>query len=127
MNNGHTLDHQRRIARDDDRMPPRQRFADRIERLAPHDHRAPHRELLEAAEVGGQVPGHLAVGAPAAPIHPVFPVARPVTDLADPAGETRTACNQRLCRSRWKDLLFCEHGYDGSLLEAELVAARLPI
>src|SRR3546814_19775316 len=34
-----------------------------VEGLAPHDHRAAHGELLEAAEVGGQVPRHLAAGA----------------------------------------------------------------
>src|SRR3546814_9571693 len=41
-------------------------FEDRgqaVEGLAPHDHRAAHGELLEAAKVGGQVPRHLATGA----------------------------------------------------------------
>src|SRR5690606_36029947 len=34
-----------------------------VERLAPHDHRAAHGELFEAAKVGREVPGHFAISA----------------------------------------------------------------
>ena len=49
-----------RVAGEDDVAPPLQHRGQAVEGLAPHDHRAAHGELFEAAQVGGQVPGNLA-------------------------------------------------------------------
>src|SRR3546814_13775350 len=51
------------IAGEGDVAAPFEHRGQAVEGLAPHDHRAAHGELLEAAEVGGQVPRHLAAGA----------------------------------------------------------------
>ena len=49
-----------RVAGEDDVAPPLQHRGQAVEGLAPHDHRAAHGKLFEAAQVGGQVPGNLA-------------------------------------------------------------------
>src|SRR6185295_15400552 len=47
-----------RVARHHQARAARQRLPDRLERLAPHQHRLAHRERLEAFEVIGQMPRH---------------------------------------------------------------------
>jgi hypothetical protein len=54
------------IAGDDDVAPPRQRPADRIERLASHDDGVARRDALEVREVLGKAPGQRIVDADAA-------------------------------------------------------------
>src|SRR5215212_1119882 len=44
------------IAREHDRLPPRQRPADGLEGLAPHDHRLPPGEIPEAPQIGLEPP-----------------------------------------------------------------------
>ena len=45
----------------DDVETPGQRATDRLVGAAPHDNRVTHRQLLEAAQIGGQVPRQIAV------------------------------------------------------------------
>ena len=51
------------VARDDDRFSARQRRADRLKRLSPHDQRLAHRQPPEPPEVGGQAPRYRIAGA----------------------------------------------------------------
>src|SRR3546814_17319068 len=51
------------VAGEDDVAAPFEQRGKAVEGLAPHDHRAAHGELLEAAEGDGKVPGHPSVGA----------------------------------------------------------------
>src|SRR3546814_7740542 len=51
------------VAGQDDVATPFEQRRQAVEGPAPHDHRAAHGELLETAQVGGQVPRHPAVGA----------------------------------------------------------------
>ena len=49
------------IAGDDDVAAARQDSRQRFERLAPHHQRLAHRQRFDAAEIGGDVPGHAPV------------------------------------------------------------------
>ena len=48
---------------EDDVTPAGKRSGETLEGLAPHHHRLAHGQRLEALEVGGEVPGKLAVDA----------------------------------------------------------------
>lgn len=51
------------VARDDERVPPRQRTADGVEGPPPHDEHAAHGQVLEARQVTGDPPRNVVVGA----------------------------------------------------------------
>src|SRR3546814_10322413 len=51
------------IARQDDVAATGERRGEALEGLAAHDHRPPHRQRLEALEIGGKVPRQLPVAA----------------------------------------------------------------
>src|SRR5262245_3343982 len=63
MNDMDALGLKRRVLCDHDALAARQRLADRLERLAPHDHRLAPGQRLEALEIGADMPGHLIVEA----------------------------------------------------------------